>query len=124
MIGSRPLPGDVDRMDRWRRFMARRPARGCGSYGSYVKATKLRVEGRCQDVRHAMVYLAGPVLVSRPRRAHCDICTQKLLRPVSPVTPRVRAMSRARQARPGVEDNTVQTAARRLGGRAEALGAA
>jgi hypothetical protein len=34
------------------------------------------------------------------------------LRPVSPVTPRVRAMSRARHARPGVERNTVRTAGR------------
>src|SRR5262245_39515265 len=70
------------------------------------------------------MYLAGPVLVSSPRRAHCDICTQKLLRPLSLVMARVRAMSRARHARPGVERKRVRTAGRRLGGRAEALGRA
>src|SRR5204863_464676 len=64
------------------------------------------------------MYLAGPVLVRSPRWAHCDICTQKLLRAAWPVTPRVRAMSRARHSLPGVERSTVQTAARRHGGTA------
>src|SRR6266545_1769789 len=69
------------------------------------------------------MYLAGPVLVRRPRRAHCDICTQKLLRAVSPVMPRVRAMSRAGHAWPGVERRMGQTAARRLVGWVATVGA-
>src|SRR5947207_4536863 len=71
------------------------------------------------------MYVAGPVLIRRPRRAHCDIWTQKLLRAVSPVTPRIRAMSRAFQALPGVERKIGQTAARRPGvGWAVAVGGA
>src|SRR6266508_843655 len=87
------------------------------------KATKLGLEGRRQGTRHAIMYLAGPVLVRRPRRAHCDICTQKLLRAVSPVMPRVRAMSRAGHAWPGGERRMGQTAARRLVGWVATVGA-
>src|SRR6266498_3800748 len=99
------------------------PARIAGRGRSWVKATKLGLEGRRQGTRHAIMYLAGPVLVRRPRRAHCDICTQKLLRAVSPVMPRVRAMSRAGHAWPGVERRMGQTAARRLVGWVATVGA-
>jgi len=89
--------------------------------GSCPKAAKLRIKGRCQGPSSRDHVSGWACLGQQPSAGPLRLCTQKLLRPLSPVMPRVRAISRARHARSGVERKRVRTAGRRLGGRIEVL---